>query len=190
MEVATLGNFIRALREEKAITQKDLARRIGVTTKLIQMWERGVCAPRVDKIPELASALNIQVTELLLAKRLPKGAEVNTEQVLSIYSEITAVQLKIETKYRWLQLMVVTTLSIILGIFLIDNLHLALFITAIVPILAAISFVASTVAYFMFRHTNRNSRLPIVAGTISFFIFALILCLFVFAFYIGGPKPT
>lgn len=188
-----IGNLILTLREETGITQKDLAKKIGVPTKLVGMWESGVCYPSADKISELSSVLNVQVAELLLGKRLAtdeKQVYTETEQVLSIYSEIATSQLKVETKYRRLQLTVVTILAITLGIFLIDSFPLILFLTVIFPILATICFVSSIVFYSTFRHTNKISNLPIVVGIISFLIVTSILSLFIFAFWIGGPVPT
>lgn len=191
MNTEHISNLIRSLREEKAITQRDLAKKIGVSAKLVGMWENGVCYPSVDKIPKLASVLNVKVADLLLGKHLPTDeTQSYTEQVLSIYSEITISQLKVETKHQRLQLTVVTVLAITLSIFLIDSFSLILFLTVVLPILAAICFVFSIVSYFMFRHTNKKSSLPIVVGAISFLIFTSILCLFIFAFWIGGPVPT
>lgn len=192
MDSIKFGNFIVSSRKNCGITQRELAKRIGVNTKLIAMWENGICPPCANKILDLSNALGVNVTELLLSKRLPADdkSKNDTEEALHIYAEISAYQLRIETKYRRFLLAVAAVLAITLGIFLIDSFSLVLFIAAIVPILAAICFVASIIFHFMFRRTNKKSSLHIVAGTISFLIFASILCLFVFAFFIGGPTPT
>lgn len=188
MNLTKFGAFIVSLREESGITQKELAKRVGVKTKLIAMWEKGVCPPRADKVSELACALGVQPIELLLSERIQD--ETNTKNALEVYEEISAYQLRTEVKCRRVQLVVATILAITLGVFLIDNFTLVLFIAVIVPILAVICFMSSIVYYFMFRYTNRKSSLPIAVGIISFFIFTSILCLFVFAFWIGGPAPT
>lgn len=191
MDFVKLGSFMISLREENGITQKELSKRIGVSSKLVAMWEKGICPPCADKIPDLSSALGVSITELLLSKRLLADEPVDcADEALRIYAEIAADQLRMERKYRQLQLTVAAVLAIVLGAFLIDSFSLVLFIAAIVPILAAICFVASIVFYFMFRRTNKKSSLHIVAGTVSFLIFASVLCFFAFAFFIGGPVPT
>lgn len=188
MNLTKLGAFIVSLREESGITQKELAKRIDVKTKLVAMWEKGVCPPRADKISNLASVLGVRPAELLMAERLQN--EASTEDALGVYEELLAYQLHMEVKYHRVQLIVSAILAITLGVFLIDSFTLVLFIAAILPILAAICFVSSIISYFMFRRTNKQSSLPIIVGILSFFIFTSILCFFAFAFWIGGPVPT
>lgn len=71
MNLTKLGGFFVSLREESGITQKELAKKIGVKPKLVAMWEKGLCPPRADKILDLASVLGVQTTELLLSERMP-----------------------------------------------------------------------------------------------------------------------
>lgn len=65
MNLTKFGAFIVSLREESGITQKELAKKIGVKPKLIAMWEKGICPPRADKVSDLARALGVQKAELL-----------------------------------------------------------------------------------------------------------------------------
>lgn len=192
MNLTKLGGFFVSLREESGITQKELAKKIGVKPKLVAMWEKGLCPPRADKILDLASVLGVQTTELLLSERMPDDLqrEALAEEAIGIYAEISAYQLRMEVKYRRMQLIISSLLAIILGIFLIDSYTLVLFIATILPILAFICFTASIVSYVMFQRTNKQSRLPVIVGIISFFVLASILCFFIFAFWIGGPVPT
>lgn len=192
MNLTKFGSFIVSLREESGITQMELAKKVGVKTKQVAMWEKGICPPRADKISDLAEALGVQAIELLLSEHIPANAqhEGHTAKALGIYAEMTDNQLQLEIKYRRMQLIVSAIVAITLGVFLIDSFTLVLFLTMILPILAAICFVFSIVFYCMFFRTNKQSSLPIVLGTISLFIFLSILCLFVFAFWIGGPAPT
>lgn len=192
MNLTKFGSFIVSLREEAGITQTELAKKIGVKVKLVAMWEKGICPPKADKILDLASALAVQPMELLLSKRISANEihETCTEDALGVYSEICAYQIRMEVKYRRMQLIVSAILAITLGVFLVDCLSLVLFLAIVLPILAAVCFISCIVSHLMFRHTNKKSSLPIVVGLISFFVFASILCLFIFAFWIGGPVPN
>ena len=51
------GDRLKVLRERQHLTQRELAVRVGVSTGLVSLWERGV-RPKMDHIDKLAGALN------------------------------------------------------------------------------------------------------------------------------------
>lgn len=59
------GAFIAELRKQKNMTQKDLAKKLGVTDKAISRWETGKGYPDIESLPALASALSVSLNELL-----------------------------------------------------------------------------------------------------------------------------
>ena len=65
MDRYVTGAMIRKLREEKKLTQEELARRIAVSGKAVSKWERGQGFPDVSLLEPLASALGVSVIELL-----------------------------------------------------------------------------------------------------------------------------
>lgn len=52
--MTTLGQRIRAAREEAGLTQEDVARAIGVTAQTPSRWERDTSVPRVRQLRALA----------------------------------------------------------------------------------------------------------------------------------------
>lgn len=56
---------VKALREKRGITQKELAEKIGVSDKTVSKWETGRGLPDISLLEPLAKALNISVAELL-----------------------------------------------------------------------------------------------------------------------------
>jgi transcriptional regulator with XRE-family HTH domain len=57
---------IKALRQEKGLSQKALAEQVGVTDAYITMLENGKRKnPSLDILKKLAKALGVPVTELL-----------------------------------------------------------------------------------------------------------------------------
>ena len=56
---------IRALREDKRYTQRDLAELIGVTDKAVSKWETSKGLPDITLIEPLSQALGVSVAELL-----------------------------------------------------------------------------------------------------------------------------
>ena len=56
---------LRKLRIEHELTQEDLAKKSGVSSRMIQNYELGVFQPRMSTAEKLAVALEISVNELL-----------------------------------------------------------------------------------------------------------------------------
>ena len=66
MTPVRLGAAIRMLRTKKGMTQQALAQELHVTDKAVSKWERGLCVPDIFLFPNLASALDVTVGDLLL----------------------------------------------------------------------------------------------------------------------------
>lgn len=56
---------IKRLREQRKLTQAELAERIGVSSKTISKWETAKGLPDISLLQPLAQALNISVIELM-----------------------------------------------------------------------------------------------------------------------------
>ena len=65
MDNAKMGELIRDSRKEKGLTQKDVADKLGITDRAVSKWERGICAPDIAYIEELAEMLGLTVAELI-----------------------------------------------------------------------------------------------------------------------------
>ncbi|MFW5894877.1 MAG: helix-turn-helix domain-containing protein [Bacillota bacterium] len=57
----TIGDTIRDLRQEKGITQKDLARILHVSDKTISKWECGKSVPDIEMLKTLSEHFNVSV---------------------------------------------------------------------------------------------------------------------------------
>lgn len=44
------GNFIKTLRNEKKLTQKELGEKLNITDKVISKWERGLSFPDIEML--------------------------------------------------------------------------------------------------------------------------------------------
>ena len=65
MDRYVTGAVIRKLRENKKMTQEELAEKVFVSSKAVSKWETGQGFPDVSLIEPLAKALGISVIELL-----------------------------------------------------------------------------------------------------------------------------
>ena len=62
------GSTVKRLREEKGITQLQLAEMLGVTAKAVSKWETAKGLPDISLIEPLSSALGVSVMELMSGK--------------------------------------------------------------------------------------------------------------------------
>ena len=64
------GAAIKQLREQRNLTQAELADQIGVSAKTISKWETAKGLPDVSLLEPLAKALNISVIELINGEQI------------------------------------------------------------------------------------------------------------------------
>ena len=65
MNTYVTGNTIKQLREQRNLTQGELAAQIGVSSKTISKWETGKGLPDISLMQPLAQALGISLIELM-----------------------------------------------------------------------------------------------------------------------------
>ena len=65
MDQYVTGAIVRKLREERKMTQMELAEKLCVSEKAVSKWETGKGYPDITLIEPLANALGISVIELL-----------------------------------------------------------------------------------------------------------------------------
>ena len=61
---------IRQLRENRNLTEAELAEKIGVSSKTVSKWETAKGLPDISLLQPLAQALNISVIELMNGERI------------------------------------------------------------------------------------------------------------------------
>lgn len=70
MDAEKIGAFIKALRKEKNLTQKELAEILNCTDKAISRWETGRGIPDISFLIPVSKALDVSVNELLMGERI------------------------------------------------------------------------------------------------------------------------
>ena len=73
MNTYVTGTAIKQLREERNMTQAELAERIGVSSKTISKWETAKGLPDITLLQPLAQALGISVIELMNGEQIANG---------------------------------------------------------------------------------------------------------------------
>lgn len=69
MDIEKTGAFIKTLRAEKGLTQKELAEKLGCTDKAVSRWETGKGLPDAAILLPLSEQLGVSVNELLRGER-------------------------------------------------------------------------------------------------------------------------
>ena len=98
MDNAKMGELIREARKEKGFTQKDVAERLGITDRAVSKWERGICAPDIAYIEELAEMLGLTVAELISGQRMEQPPAQEVER--AIKETITYSQNEMKSKRK------------------------------------------------------------------------------------------
>ena len=62
------GAMIRRLRENRGMTQQQLAEKLAVSDKAVSKWETGRGYPDISLIEPLAGALGVSIIELFPAR--------------------------------------------------------------------------------------------------------------------------
>lgn len=82
MDQQKVGQFLKALRNEKSVTQVELAEMLGVSNRSISRWENGTTMPDFDLLIELAKYYDLEVGEILDGERKDKSMDNKTEELL------------------------------------------------------------------------------------------------------------
>ncbi len=67
MNALDVGKYLSELRKYYAITQEELASRIGVTRQAVSKWETGNTIPNVDILMSLSELYGISINDILKA---------------------------------------------------------------------------------------------------------------------------
>lgn len=72
MEQDKVANFIKQLRKDNNLTQKEFADYFGVTYQAVSKWENGQNMPDISILKEICNKFNVDINEILDGKRKQK----------------------------------------------------------------------------------------------------------------------
>lgn len=64
-DAATFGDRLHAAREASDMTQRELAKRLGVRVATLAAWEQDLSEPRANRLSMLAGLLNVSIMWLI-----------------------------------------------------------------------------------------------------------------------------
>ena len=65
MDQEKIGKFIKQIRQDNNLTQKDLADKLGVTYQAVSKWENGKNVPDIATLKEISKLFNTNIDEIL-----------------------------------------------------------------------------------------------------------------------------
>lgn len=84
-ETATFGDRVAAAREALAMSEEDLAKRLGIKTATLKRWENDLAEPRANKLQMLSGVLNVSLRWLLTGE----GEELDAPTEAKLSPEIS-----------------------------------------------------------------------------------------------------
>jgi len=87
-----IGNFLRELRNEKGLTQEELAEKYGVSSRSVSRWENGITFPELGILVELADYYGVGIQEVIDGERKSEKVEVETKETLLKIADYTKKQ--------------------------------------------------------------------------------------------------
>ena len=70
MDQQKIGIFMKKLRNEKGLTQEQLAEKFGVARRTVSRWEVGSNLPDIDFLIEMSEFYGVEIKELLNGERI------------------------------------------------------------------------------------------------------------------------
>jgi transcriptional regulator with XRE-family HTH domain len=90
MDQERIGKFIKKLREENNLTQKELADKLGVTFQAVSKWENGKNVPDIAILKQMSEEFHMNIDEILEGKRNSKK---NDSKIVYVIAALLGVAL-------------------------------------------------------------------------------------------------
>ena len=82
MNQQKVGQFLKQLRNEKSITQAQLAEMLGISNRSISRWENGTTMPDFDLLIQIAKYYDVEIGEILDGERKVETMDKQTEETM------------------------------------------------------------------------------------------------------------
>ncbi len=82
MDQVKIGGFLKALRNERGLTQEQIAEKLNVSERTISRWETGRNMPDIGILVELADFLDVSIPEIIDGER--KNEEMDQKEKESL----------------------------------------------------------------------------------------------------------
>ena len=121
MNQQKIGTFLKELRNEKNLTQEQLAEKLGVSRRTVSRWETGSNMPDLDILIEMAGFYEVDLRELLDGERKREKMDKELEETVLKVADYSNEEKKKLTKImHWLYIAAVVSFIIFFVLFFIQ----------------------------------------------------------------------
>lgn len=122
-----IGNFLRELRNERNLTQEEIAEKFGVSSRSVSRWENGNTMPELGILVELSVFYEVDIKEIIDGERKSENMEKEVVETLEKVADYAEEEKKIAIKMK--------TMFVFLGtIFAVTMIILLVWLARTVPI--------------------------------------------------------
>lgn len=125
MDQMKIGLFLKELRNEKGLTQEQLAEKLNVSNRSVSRWETASTLPDISLMIELADYYEVDIKELLEGERKSEIMNKESKETINKIAEYSVERTKsqLETFGIFTEILIVIgiIISITLAKFVADN---------------------------------------------------------------------
>lgn len=92
MDQKKIGAFLKALRQEKEMTQEQLAEQLGVSNRTISRWETGSNMPDISLLVEIAEFYEVSISALIHGERKSENMNEEVKEVANSMADYAGVE--------------------------------------------------------------------------------------------------
>lgn len=99
-EQATFGDRLAGAREAAGLTQKEMARRLGIKLGTLRNWEEDLNEPRANKLQMVSGLLGVSLSWLLTGRgdgpEVPESAGALDDDAKAILAEMRGIRARMQ----------------------------------------------------------------------------------------------
>ena len=94
MDQIKIGSFLKELRNEKNLTQENLAEKLGVSNRTVSRWETGSNMPDIGMLVEIAEFYDVSIPEIINGERKSENMDKETRDTAVALAEYSRNEVK------------------------------------------------------------------------------------------------
>ena len=115
MDQKKTGYFLKQLRNEKKLTQEQLAEKFQITSRTVSRWETGSNMPDLSLLVELADFYNVDIRKIIDGERKSEIMEKEVKEVAEAMSNYAGAEKSVILK-RVKLISIIGLISLVIGL--------------------------------------------------------------------------
>lgn len=137
MDPKEIGRFLKQLRNEKGITQEQLAEILGVSGRTVSRWETGTNLPDLSILVQISEYYNVEIKEILNGERKSETMDNELKETLlkvADYNELEKQKVSFIGNISFGIMFLACALAIVLQMAVVGNISLVMGETVILVV--------------------------------------------------------